>query len=293
LSGIDIPEASRSTRLAGQSHTFGCEAAAGSVNIESYAGAMKETLFLILGMVAMLYLGLCVFLYFAQRSFLYQPSAETIGTDAEEIRIDSTGVSIKIWHFNPQNSRAIIYFGGNAENVYWNVPPFREIFPDFSVYLVNYRGYGGSSGTPSETALYEDAVSIFDRLASQHESVSLIGRSLGTGVATYLASVRPVEKMVLVTPFDSVVSVASRGYPIFPVSLFLKDRYDSYGRAASIKSATLVIIAENDEIILRESSDRLVSAFKSTDVLVEIIDDATHNSIGNTSLYWKLLNDFL
>ena len=291
--GIDIPEAGRSTRLAGQSHTFGCEMAAGSVNSELYAGAMKETLFLILGMVAMLYLGLCVFLYIAQRSFLYQPAAETIGTDAEELRIDSAGVSIKIWHFNPKNSRAIIYFGGNAENVYWNVPAFREIFPDFSVYLVNYRGYGGSSGTPSETALYKDAVSIFDRLASKHESISLIGRSLGTGVATYLASVRPVEKMVLVTPFDSVVSVARRGYPIFPVSLFLKDRYDSYGRAASIKSATLVIIAENDEIILRESSDRLVSAFKSTDVLVEIIDDATHNSIGNTSLYWKLLNDFL
>jgi alpha-beta hydrolase superfamily lysophospholipase len=99
--------------------------------------------------------------------------------------------------------------------------------------------------------------------------------------------------MVLVTPFDSLVSVAKRGYPIFPVSLFLKDRYDSYGRVASIKSSTLVILAENDEIILRESSDRLISAFKSTDVLVEMIDDATHNSIGNTSIYLKILNDFL
>jgi len=254
---------------------------------------MKETLFLILGMVALLYAGLCVFLYFAQRSFLYQPAPEIIGAEAEEIRMENADVSLKIWHFNPRNSKAIIYFGGNAENVYWNVPAFREIFPDYSVYLVNYRGYGGSSGSPSETALFEDAVSIFDRLSSQHESISLIGRSLGTGVATYLASVRQIDKMVLVTPFDSIVSVAQRGYPIFPVSLFLKDRYDSVGRVASIKSATLVILAENDEIILRENSDRLISGFKSTDVLVEMIDDATHNSIGNSSVYWELLDDFL
>ena len=254
---------------------------------------MKETIFLILGTVALLYVGLCVFLYFAQRSFLYQPAAEIKGAEAEEIRIESAGVSLKIWHFNPQNSKAIIYFGGNAENVYWNLPAFREIFPDFSVYLVNYRGYGGSAGSPSETALYEDAVSVFDRLALRHDSISLIGRSLGTGVATYLASVRQVDKMVLVTPFDSLVSVAKRGYPIFPVSLFLKDRYDSFDHAASIKSTTLVILAENDEIIHRESSTRLISGFRSTEVLVEIIDDATHNSIGNTSVYWKLLNDFL
>ncbi len=258
-----------------------------------HTGNMKETIFLILGIVALSYLGLCVFLYVAQRSFLYQPAAETSGAEADEMRIETGGVSLKIWHINPRLSKAIIYFGGNAENVYWNVPVFKEIFSDYSVYLVNYRGYGGSSGSPSETALLADAVSIFDRLESKHESISLIGRSLGTGVATYLASVRQVEKMVLVTPFDSLVSVAKRGYPIFPVSLFLKDRYDSYGRAALIKSTTLVILAENDEIILRESSDRLISAFKSTDVLVEMIDDATHNSIGNTSIYLKLLNDFL
>ncbi|MDH3378840.1 MAG: alpha/beta hydrolase [Gammaproteobacteria bacterium] len=254
---------------------------------------MKETIFLILGIPAMLYLGLCIFLYVAQRSLLYQPPLETSGTEADEMRIDSNGVSLKVWHFNPRLSKAIIYFGGNAENVYWNVPDFREIFPDYSVYLINYRGYGGSSGSPSEAALLEDAVSIFDHLQSKHESISLIGRSLGTGVATYLASVRKVEKMVLVTPFDSLVSVAQRGYPIFPVSLFMKDRYDSIGRAAAIKSTTLVILAENDEIILRESSDRLISGFKSTDVLVEMIDDATHNSVGSTSLYLKLLNDFL
>jgi pimeloyl-ACP methyl ester carboxylesterase len=260
---------------------------------KSHTGEMKETIFLILGIAALLYLGVGIFLYFAQRSFLYQPVPETAGTEADEMRVESGGVSLKIWHFNPRLSKAIIYFGGNAENVYWNVPVFKEMFADYSVYLVNYRGYGGSSGSPSETALLEDAVSIFDRLQPKHESISVIGRSLGTGVATYLASVRRVEKMVLVTPFDSIVSVAKRGYPIFPVSLFLKDRYDSFGRVASIRSPTLVIIAENDEIILRESSDRLISAFKSTDVLVEMIDDATHNSIGNTSLYLKLLNDFL
>lgn len=257
------------------------------------ADKMKETIFLILSIGALLYIGLGVFLYFAQRSFLYQPTPEIDSADTREIRVQSADVSLKIWQFNPDLSKAIIYFGGNAENVYWNIPVFKDIFPDYTVYLVNYRGYGGSSGSPSETGLLEDAVSIFDRLQPNHESISVIGRSLGTGVATYLASVRQVEKMVLVTPFDSIVNIAKRGYPIFPVSLFLKDRFDSASRAASVKSDTLVLIAEHDEIILRENSDRLISAFRSSDVLVEIIEDATHNSIGSAPRYSKLLNDFL
>jgi len=254
---------------------------------------MKETIILILGTGILLYFGLCVFLYFSQRSLLYQPTPEISSVDAEELRIDGAGVSLKIWHLNPKLSKAIVYFGGNAENVHWNIPVFKEIFSDYSVYLVNYRGYGGSTGSPSETGLLNDAVAIFDRLQTQHESISLIGRSLGTGVAIHLASVRGVDKLVLVTPFDSIVNVAKRGYPIFPVSLFLKDRYDALSWATSVKSDTLVIVAEHDEIILRENSDRLVSAFELSNVLVEVIEDATHNSIGNTPRYSQLLDDFL
>ena len=254
---------------------------------------MKETVFLILGTGVLLYVSLCVFMYFAQRSFLYQPTPEISATDVDEVRIESSGASLKVWHFNPDRPKAIVYFGGNAENVYWNVPSFREIFTDYSVYLVNYRGYGGSSGAPTESGLLEDAVTIFDKLQVKHEHISLIGRSLGTGVAIHVAAMRPVDKLVLVTPFDSIVNIAKRGYPILPVALFLKDRYDSVSRAESVTSETLVIIAEHDEIILRENSDRLVSAFKSTDVSIEIIRDATHNSIGGTPYYSKLLNDFL
>jgi alpha/beta superfamily hydrolase len=254
---------------------------------------MKETILLILTVGVLIYVGLCIFLYFAQRSFLYQPTPEVNSADIAEIRIASNGESIKIWHLNAEQSKAIIYFGGNAENVYWNIPEFKEIFPDYSVYLVNYRGYGGSSGSPTEAGLLEDAVKIFDMLRSNHESISVIGRSLGTGIATYLASVRDIEKMVLVTPFDSIVNIARRGYPIFPVSLFLKDRYDSVSRARLVRSETLIIVAENDEIILRENSERLISAFKASNVLVEMINDANHNSVGNAPQYSKLLNDFL
>lgn len=254
---------------------------------------MKETISLVIATGVFIYVGLCIFLYFAQRSYLYQPTQEIDKADVDEIRIISHGESIKVWQINPDRLKAIIYFGGNAENVYWNITEFQKIFSDYSVYLVNYRGYGGSSGIPTEAGLLEDAVNIFDVLRSNHENISVIGRSLGTGIATYLASVREIEKMVLVTPFDSIVNIAKRGFPIFPVSLFLKDRYDSINYAGLVKAETLVIVAENDEVISRENSERLISAFSSSKLFVEIIEDATHNSIGNTPRYAKLLDDFL
>jgi fermentation-respiration switch protein FrsA (DUF1100 family) len=254
---------------------------------------MKETIILVMAVGVLIYVGLCIFLYFAQRSYLYQPTQEIDNADVDEIRIISNGESIKVWQLNPDRFKAIIYFGGNAENVYWNIAEFEKIFSDYSVYLVNYRGYGGSSGAPTEAGLLEDAVNIFDALQSNHEDISVIGRSLGTGIATYLASVREIEKMVLVTPFDSIVNVAKRGFPFFPVSLFLKDRYDSISHAGLVKAKTLVIVAGNDEVISRENSERLISAFTSSQVFVAMIDDATHNSIGNTPRYSKLLDEFL
>ena len=100
---------------------------------------MKETIFLILSIGALLYIGLGVFLYFAQRSFLYQPTPEIDSADAQEIRVQSADVSLKIWQLNPELSKAIIYFGGNAENVYWNIPVFKDIFPDYT--LDAFLGY--------------------------------------------------------------------------------------------------------------------------------------------------------
>ena len=158
--------------------------------------------------------------------------------------------------------------------------------------MIKYRGYAGSTGEPTEEGLYSDALHIYDEIKGNHDQVSVLGRSLGSAVATYLASKREVHKLVLITPFDSILSVAQSQYPIFPVSILLKDHYDSLSRVSSISSETLVIAAAEDRIIEMHHTERLVEGF-SKDVLFEIIQGVGHNNISRNPRYFGLIREFI
>ncbi len=111
----------------------------------------------------------------------------------------------------------------------------------YTVYLIPYRGYGNNAGTPAEQVLYSDAVQIYTTIKDQHDSVSLMGRSLGSGIATYVAANRQVDKLILVTPFDSIENVAKDIYWMFPVSLLIKDKFRSSERVKDITAPNLYI----------------------------------------------------
>lgn len=144
---------------------------------------------------------------------------------------------------------------------------------------MNYRGYGGSTGSPTEAGLYADAIALYDQVKPQHKNISIIGRSLGSGVATYLGTNREVQKMALVTPYDSVTNVAQATFPMYPMSLLLNDKYDSVSRAQEIESKIMLIIAESDEMIPRKHSTNLGNALKeaNVDVAIELLRGVTHN----------------
>ncbi len=239
------------------------------------------------------YACLCGYLFVVQRSLIYFPVPANGSVQADDIRLDSGGESLQVWRLSAGRPRAIVYFGGNAEDVALNVPQFSRIFPQHTVYLANYRGYGASSGEPSEEALYADALRVYDHVSAAHDSVAVIGRSLGGGVATYLAANRPVERLVLVTAFDSAVSVAQAAFPIFPVSLLLRDRFDSAARAGRIEAPTLVVVAERDEIIPRRRTDALVASLDPQLVSVRVVERAGHNTIGQFPEYAAALSGFL
>lgn len=114
--------------------------------------------------------------------------------------------------------KALIYFGGNAEDVSLSLPLFSKAFPEYAIYLLHYRGYGGSSGTPSETALRDDAHALFDKVYTEHPSTVVIGSSLGTGVAVHLASQRPASRLILIMSYDSIQDIAAFRFPYIPVS---------------------------------------------------------------------------
>ena len=242
---------------------------------------------------ALAYLGFGVLLYAAQRTLMYFPIPENPGDGHGVVWLDVDDVRLKLWVINPGQSRAVVYFGGNAEDVYLNADDLARGIPDRTAYLVNYRGYGGSGGRPSESALYADGLAVFDHVAERHQQVAVIGRSLGSAVATHLASQRPVERLVLVTPYDSAVSVARRIYPVYPVGWLLKDRYESVRYAPQVRAPTLIVTAERDRVIPREHSQRLAEAFDQAPVERLVIAGTGHNSISGPWAYWRGIAEFL
>ena len=254
---------------------------------------MKSTLLSLGFVVLLVYVLLCAWLWIMQRSMMYFPTPPSDGVPAERLSIDSGGALLRVWRLHAGRPEAILYFGGNAEDVSLNVPEFDEWFEPCAVYLVNYRGYGGSEGSPDEQALYEDARSVYDRAREEHQRISVIGRSLGAGVATKLATERKVDRLVLVTPPASFTRLAAELYPVFPAGLLLRDRYDSMARAGEIGSPVLILIAEHDEIVPPAHSRDLAAAFDRAVVETRTIAGTGHNTMGASPLYGRALRSFL
>lgn len=251
---------------------------------------MKVQYFFIVSTV--FYLFLCLLLYCFQRNFIYFPTKK-LDHPYQELTFNNKNESIKVIVLNQGQQKSILYFGGNAEAVVNNAPSYLEDFPNHTVYLVNYRGYGGSSGSPEEQGLYSDALTVFDQIKIKHNTVSIIGRSLGSGVATYLAANRNIENLVLVTPYDSIENVAKSNFPIFPIPLLLKDKFDSVSRISKIKAKTLIIYAEKDTVIPFKHVEYLIDAFPPMQRSVERIKNAGHNDLSNKAIYRLLIKQFL
>jgi pimeloyl-ACP methyl ester carboxylesterase len=239
------------------------------------------------------YAAICAALYMAQRSMLYFPTAESRSDRAEVLTIESDGAILKVWHVPNPGDGGLLYFGGNGEDVARNIVQLTAALPRTALYLANYRGYGGSTGAPSEKAILADAEILFDRVRVQHANVTVMGRSLGTGVAVHLAAVKDVSKLVLVTPYDSVLHIAQQRLPFVPVSWFLEDTFDSLAKAPRVHAPMLVLLAGLDTSIPRANSERLVSAFGSGQASVRTFASADHDSISASPEYWRAVAEFV
>jgi pimeloyl-ACP methyl ester carboxylesterase len=252
------------------------------------------TVLWLLKIAGLSYLGFGLLLYATQRSFMYLPTAEVDADDLAVEYVDNDGHRLKVWVVGPgDDGPAAIYFGGNAENVYFNAPDFRRWLPEHTVYLLHYRGYGGSTGRPSEAALFSDALALFDRIDERHAAIDVVGRSLGSGVAVYLASERPVERLVLVTPMDSALSLARAMYPVYPVDWLLKDRYESDRYAADVNAEALLITAEHDRLVPLRHAQSLLQAFPLEQARLVSVPGAGHNDLSVHAVYWHSISDFL
>ena len=238
--------------------------------------------------VTIAYLGLCGTLFALQRSLIYFPQPAS-GNDGATALLSTDGARVLISTRMKEGSDALIYFGGNAEDVSFSMPGLADAFPGFAIYALHYRGYGGSSGRPSERALFADALALYEQVRAQHSKIAVVGRSLGSGIAVYLASLRPVTRLVLVTPFDSLEELAALQFPFVPVKWLMLDKYESSRFAPRVTAPTLIIAAEHDEIVPRASTELLQSRFKSGLTTFRIVAGAGHNTISNSPEYLPLL----
>ena len=244
-----------------------------------------------LGTLAVLaYAGICAALFFVQRSLIYLPQpfpSEAVGR-AATLAVDGAEIRITV----REGRGAVVYFGGNAEVVPLSAPELAEAFPGRALYLPHYRGYGGSTGHPSEAAFLADSLAVYDMVRRHHDDIVVMGRSLGSAMASWVAAHRPVSGLVLVTPFDSLATVAARHYPFFPVRLLLRDRYETASWAPLVEAPTLILAAADDEIVPPKSVERLHAAFRPGLATLRVIPGAGHNTISLLPEYAKALRAF-
>lgn len=190
---------------------------------------------------------------------------------------------------------AIVYFGGNAEEVSWTLADRR--WPrEWTLVALNYRGYGDSEGTPAARDLLADALAVFDAVAARDDvdarRIVAFGRSLGTAMAAHVAARRPVAGAVLVSPYDSLAAIGRHHYPWLPVSLLLRQRFDPAADAVRSTAPLLAIVADADSIIPVDRSRALYDAWAGPKhwAAVARVD---HNMLGATREFWDAIARFL
>lgn len=237
---------------------------------------VRKTVLWLLLAPALLYVFACAMLYATQRNYIYFP-VPRMNSAVPTLPLPVGGDTLVVSMRALPGDKAVVYFGGNAEDVSQSVPDLGLVFPDRAIYALHFRGYGGSPGAPNEADLVRDGLALFDRVLADHADVVVIGRSLGSGVATQVAAARPASRVVLVTPYDSMADVAQTHYPWFPARWMTKDRFDSFHAAPRIAAPTTVIAADQDTIVPMARTQRLLTGFRPGVATFVVLRGAGHN----------------
>jgi fermentation-respiration switch protein FrsA (DUF1100 family) len=225
--------------------------------------------------------------------FFPQPVGSTVHLPARASPLEvvaADGMHLRGWIVKGATAPApaVIYFGGNAEEVSWTLSDAR--WPrEWAIVGVNYRGYGASEGKPGETALKVDALAIYDAVAKREDvdpkRIVVFGRSLGTGVATHVAAQRPVAGAILASPYDSMTAIGKLHYPYLPVSLLLRHKFDALEDAKKNQMPLLAIVGASDTIIPLSRSRALFDTWAGPKTWLAI-PGADHNDLGMREEFW-------
>ena len=235
------------------------------------------------------------YMYLNQRSFVFVPTGELATPEdkgLQNVSVETVemadGTKTTVWTAAPaeEGLPTVIYFHGNSSNLSGRWQRFKMILDSgYGLYAPTYRGYAGSEGNPSETAIIADALEHFDRAAATGTPIIVHGESLGTGVATAVAAERPdAGLLVLEAPYTALVDMAFESYPWLPVGLLMKDPMKTRERIGKVKAPVLIIHGTEDAIIPVEHGERLFE-FASDPRELLIVEGAGHGDLWKRGLW--------
>jgi uncharacterized protein len=237
-------------------------------------------------LLALLYAALVAFMWFRQESMLFLPGIPSralvatpadIGLDFEPLRIATAdGEELDAWFIPADRERAVLlFFHGNAGNISHRLDSLR-IFHDLglSVLILDYRGYGQSTGRPTEQGTYEDARAAWRYLVERRnvpaDRIVFFGRSLGGAVATWLAAEHPPRGLIVESTFRSVPDLAAEIYWFLPVRRLARLEYPAESLLSSVEAPVLVVHSREDEIIPFRHGEALFAAAREPRQLLEL-----------------------
>jgi alpha/beta superfamily hydrolase len=207
------------------------------------------------------------------------------------------GGMVRGYVYHPQGEDTLqdlfVYFAGRGEDVRATAQMLHWLPKGFGFAAINYRGVADSQGHPSEIASVEDAAQFANHLrrAFPQARLHVVGRSLGTGVAIQLVALQDFESLQLVTPYDSMLEIAKKRFPLVPLSLLLRHQFNSLEHSKEVAAKTQVLLAEHDDVVVPERSQKLIAAWP-TPISVQTIPGSNHHSIMGLEATWLHLIDF-
>lgn len=254
------------------------------------------SVFIILGA----YLLLLLLAYAMQERMIFHPGKLSdghkfdLGPEDEEVFLDTRdGQRINALYFAGTSDKIVLYFHGNAGDMSsWQYISRDFVRLGYHFFLIDYRGYGKSSGGLSEKGLYEDARAAWDYVTNvknfRPERIIIYGRSIGTGVAMELASRNEAGLLVLEAPYTDLRSLAKQKAPIVLPALTLRYHFDNLSKVGKVRSPILFIHGSDDGLIPPSHSRKLFDAFQGQKKLV-IIEGGSHNDLSEHASYHEAL----
>jgi len=243
-----------------------------------------------------IYAGIAAVLYATQRSLMYFPDtthttpAQADLPQAEEVALTaSDGVGITAWHAAPKNNKPVIlYFHGNGGSLHYRAERFKKLINDgVGLVALEYRGFGGNAGAPSEHGLIADGEAAYAFATARYpaKQIAVWGESLGTGVAIALGAEKPVGRVILEAPFTSAAAVAAIRYWYLPVRLLMKDQFHSDERIAKVTAPILILHGLHDQIVPYGMGEQLFELANQPKHIVKFLDGGHEDLDANGALH--------